>query len=134
MIFEDTLERRICICKKKNISFTQNNNMKEKESYKMTNTPRTVCYYTDIQLGLYIIRGDSIVLMGEVDNNDDDNVQEEEEEGNMIPLSLEDFETLQEEQSNQNKKQETTIDTKMIQDQDKVMTNLTWDFDTDLVV
>jgi hypothetical protein len=41
MVIEATCERRIC----------QANN---------------VCYYTDIPLGLYMVRGDTMVLMGQV--------------------------------------------------------------------
>ena len=92
------------------------------------------CYYTDIQLGLYIFRGDTTVLLGEVD----DDIPEDTDEGqpgtenvseeptrtkNMIKVSLEDFETLQEKIANEGNEEE-----------EEVMEALRWEFDMDLVV
>ena len=84
MVLEDTSERRIL-----NISSTK------------------AVYYTDVRLGLYIVRGDSMVLLGEVnDTNSND-------EG-MTEVSLEQFEKLQQQNSADDP--------------------LTWEFDVDLVV
>ena len=118
MVVEDTSERRVLHLKKGG---------------------DTICYYTDIQLGLYLIRGDSMVLLGEVDT-EENSVQDKEikeDEGDMMgsgllggqqkdvaenkkkfmqEVSLEEFEKLEE----ANKKD--TVD------------DLTWEFDTDLVV
>ena len=84
MVLEDTSERRIL-----NISSTKK------------------AYYTDVRLGLYIVRGDSMVLLGEVNdtNSSDDS---------MTEVSLEKFEKLQQQNSADDP--------------------LTWEFDIDLVV
>lgn len=128
MVFEDTLERRILICKKKN---TKHNSNQEKESG-ITNLTTTTCYYTDIQLGLYLIRGDAIVLMGEVEEeNSGENQNIRNKKKNMIPLSLQDFEILHE--KNEQVEEEEQQQEAKVEDE-KVIDNLIWDFDTDLVV
>mmetsp|Transcript_8600 Transcript_8600/g.11367 ORF Transcript_8600/g.11367 Transcript_8600/m.11367 type:complete len:104 (+) Transcript_8600:380-691(+) len=38
-----------------------------------------ICYYSDIPLGLYIVRGDSTVLMGQIDSMTEANVMREVE-------------------------------------------------------
>lgn len=119
MVLEETSERRVLLVKK------------DKE---------TICYYTDIQLGLYLVRGDSMVLLGEVETEDTNAGEENEEsiaEGTeemtgsgllggsemvekkkklMREVSLEELEKLEEE----NKKD--------------AVEELTWEFDLDLVV
>jgi hypothetical protein len=42
MVMDDTSERRMCF-------------------------KDQVCYYADVSLGLYVVRGDSMVLLGQVD-------------------------------------------------------------------
>jgi len=64
-----------------------------------------VCYYTDIPLGLYMVRGDSMVLLGQVHDTDTDMMKQ---------VSLAEFEELQ---------------TKQSSDADTVE----WDVDNDLV-
>merc|ERR1712014_371980 len=55
MVMENTSERRFhkTSKKKKNVGSVANENDQ-------------ITYYTDIQLGLYIVRGDTIVLLGQV--------------------------------------------------------------------
>jgi hypothetical protein len=121
MIFEDTSERRVLVSKKKSTNsrrLTSNKPLKDEPS---------VCYYTDIELGLYLIRGDTTVLMGEVDDENDDDNDGDTMEGrtkrkNMVPLTLEEFEILKDKLSDENK------------DSEDVMETLIWDFDSDLVV
>ena len=81
-------------------------------------------YYADVQLGMYIVRGDSIVLLGQVGS-------EEEEESNPVPnmkkLDNEAFDQLvednQEAQDNNAEEESVTAGTK----------SLEWDFDKDLL-
>ena len=102
MVMEETSERQILHVKKDG---------------------NTICYYTDIELGLYLIRGDSMVLMGEVpesQNTTGDMDQDEEVNDNlkcMKQLTMEEFEEMKEK----------------VQD-NEVLDELIWEFDTDLVV
>lgn len=102
MVLEDTSERRILVVKSKD---------NDKES--------TVCYQTDIQLGLYVLRGDVVVLMGEVDADEDQ--QEVSNDGKIRNVSFEEFEQLEEEDA---KRREETGD---------AIEEIEWDFDMDLV-
>ena len=79
----------------------------------------TICYQTDIKLGLYIVRGDSVVLMGEVDN---DEVQQEiQNDGKIRIVSLEEFDQLEDEEAKRKDESGEAKDT------------INWDFDQDLV-
>jgi len=60
MVLEETSERRVLLMK--------NVNNEDKDA----KTDDVTCYYTDILLGLYLVRGDSMVLLGEVDTDADD--------------------------------------------------------------
>mmetsp|Transcript_19442 Transcript_19442/g.46042 ORF Transcript_19442/g.46042 Transcript_19442/m.46042 type:complete len:89 (-) Transcript_19442:136-402(-) len=62
-----------------------------------------ICHYSDIPLGLYIVRGDSIVLLGQIDAMREPQVMKE--------VSLEELDAIREQST------EAT----------------TWDFDSDLV-
>ena len=86
MVLEDTSERRV---------------LNVKVSPGEDSAASTICYYTDIQLGLYLVRGDSMVLLGEVEvenendaNDDGDPTSGETKEagdvadGNMIGSGL----------------------------------------------
>lgn len=115
MVLEDTSERRILHLNKGGGS---------------------ICYYVDIHLGMYLVRGDSMVLLGEIELDDDADLAErinqldpsrgdglsmggmdkEVNEEYMKQVTLEEFERLQEE----NRKD--------------IVQDLTWEFDTDLVV
>jgi len=89
MVLEQTSERRILHAKipppttHPTTPHNPNNNP----------TPNTVvCYYTDVQLGLYLVRGDSMVLLGEVDDDDDDIARAEPQstrpaDGADVPVS-----------------------------------------------
>eukprot|EP00573_Skeletonema_grethae_P001011 CAMPEP_0201691800 /NCGR_PEP_ID=MMETSP0578-20130828/4859_1 /ASSEMBLY_ACC=CAM_ASM_000663 /TAXON_ID=267565 /ORGANISM="Skeletonema grethea, Strain CCMP 1804" /LENGTH=213 /DNA_ID=CAMNT_0048177063 /DNA_START=23 /DNA_END=664 /DNA_ORIENTATION=- len=98
MVMEDTSERRILVV------------TKEDED-------ETICYQTDIKLGLYIVRGDSVVLMGEVEDDE----QQLENDGKIRIVSLEEFEQLEEEESKRKEESGEVIDA------------INWDFDMDLV-
>eukprot|EP00977_Amphora_coffeiformis_P009490 scaffold2192_cov170-Amphora_coffeaeformis.AAC.24 len=80
MILQDTVERRIT-------------------------TSGGVCYYHDVPLGVYIVRGDSMVLMGQLN--------EMKEHMVMREVSLEDLEKLERKEDGEEP--------------------LNWDFDADLV-
>jgi len=79
--------------------------------------------FVDIPLGLFLLRGDSIVLLGEIDSGRTTETEEEEVEGGvtggpkMERVSKEEFERLR-------------LETE--EEYEKGL--LTWDFDTDLVV
>lgn len=99
-------------------------------------------YYTDVRLGLYMVRGDSMVLLGEVDeedsDDDDDDKKSSGEEGAaaddaaaggrgdddkpMKKVSLEEFERLSEEKKRKEEAGEDKIEA------------LCWEFDLDLIV
>lgn len=109
MVCENTSERRILHAKKGDA---------------------TICFYTDIELGLYLIRGDSMVLLGEVntvtDHGSDDrnvvNINPPELDDNnvkeyMKKLTIEEFEELEE-------KLQTH----------EMVDELVWEFDMDLVI
>ena len=117
MVLEDTSERRIL---------------------HLNQGGETICYFVDIQLGIYLVRGDSTVLFGEIDTEREDSesphghasqgsavegyglvggfVDKTEYEKYMKEVTLEEFEKLQEE------------------NKEDVIQSLTWDFDMDLVV
>ncbi len=120
MVLEETSERRVLHCQK---------------------GKETICYFTDIELGLYLVRGDSMVLLGEVESGGNDHIEErqaeerveeelvgsgllmgtvkgavEESKKFMKEVTLKEYEELQ-------KKLE-----------DNAVDDLTWEFDLDLVV
>lgn len=89
MVMEDTSERRVLNVKVSPVEDGAGSGDKGS----------TICYYTDIQLGLYLVRGDSMVLLGEVEveqdgNDDGDKSSGETKEagdvadGNMIGSGL----------------------------------------------
>lgn len=97
MVMENTSERRILVVTK--------------------DEEETICYQTDIKLGLYIVRGDSVVLMGEVDDGE----EQHENDGKIRIVSFEEFEQLEEEE------------TKRKEESGEVIEAINWDFDMDLV-
>ena len=101
MVLQETCERRILVVK-------QNDNS-------------TICYQTDIDLGLFIVRGDNVVLLGEV--GDDDGEDHDEEDGQIIRfVSLEEFEQLEDEEYKKKEESGNAEDEP-----------INWDFDQDLV-
>jgi hypothetical protein len=103
MVLEDTSERRILVVKKAVGD--------EEES--------TICYQTDIQLGLYVLRGDVVVLMGEVDPEEDE--LEVSNDGKIHNINFEEFEQLEEEEAKRRKESGNVVE------------EIEWDFDMDLV-
>lgn len=82
-----------------------------------TSTKDKVTYYSDIPLGVYVIRGDSIVLLGNVS---DDNTNNQSSNNRTFPLKevpLEELEVKVEEEKKEGTGEEP----------------LKWDFDTDLI-
>lgn len=107
MVLQGASERRILVVPngKNESNSSEDNNI----------SSATICYQTDIQLGLFIVRGDNVVLLGEVDD------YEERNEGPIRVVSLEEFEQLQEDEAK--RKEESGGRDKAIN----------WDFDMDLV-
>uniref|UniRef100_A0A7S4MW86 Uncharacterized protein n=2 Tax=Odontella aurita TaxID=265563 RepID=A0A7S4MW86_9STRA len=121
MVLEDTSERRILQTKP------------GAGSKKGGKDDEVCCYYADVQLGLYMVRGDSMVLLGEVEDFDGEDEEEVEGGAALLPraaesrrymkkVSLEEFERLGEEARERRESGEEQIE------------ELIWEFDTDLVV
>ena len=70
----------------------------------VTNREEKVTYYADVPLGLYVIRGDSMVLCGSVNDLVSESVMKQ-----------------------------VTLDDLQEQDEDTLESPLQWDFDTDLI-
>lgn len=81
-----------------------------------------IVYYSDIPLGVYVIRGDSMVLLGGV-AADDNNMSI----SNMKQIDLEKLLGLQEQDEKKKKKEKGN------EQQTADGEPLTWDFDTDLI-
>lgn len=88
-------------------------------------------YYADVRLGLYMVRGDSMVLLGEVDEEVDSDEEEgaadadaKKNDGNalMKKVTLEEFERLSKAKKEREEAGEEKIE------------ELCWEFDMDLVV
>jgi len=92
-------------------------------------------YYADVRLGLYMVRGDSMVLLGEVDEEVDSDDEEgagdaepsaskpKDGDNNLMKkVTLEEFERLSEEKKEREEAGEEKIE------------ELCWEFDMDLVV
>ena len=76
-----------------------------------------VCYQTDIKLGLFVVRGDSVVLFGEVEDD-----EEGRSDGSVRFVSLEEFERLEEVEAKRKGEGE-----------ERREEPINWDFDMDLV-
>jgi hypothetical protein len=76
-----------------------------------------VCYQTDIELGLFVVRGDSVVLFGEVEDD-----EEGRSDGPVRFVSLEEFERLKEVEAKRKGESE-----------ERRKEPINWDFDMDLV-
>ena len=97
MVLEDTAERRVLNVKVRVKSkggdghgdegLMKSTRSGNGNSNKSKGEVRTICYYTDIQLGLYLVRGDSMVLLGEVEVDSKDGENSKEEEANMDDAS-----------------------------------------------
>ncbi len=135
MVLDETSERRVLHLKK-----SKNDEGDEVE---------VTCYYTDILLGLYLVRGDSTVLLGEVNGDQEEgekdeavvtagynssvsaegltgsgllmgsSVKKEQTKKHMKKVSLEQFEAMK---------------LKQEEEGDDAVNQLTWEFDLDLVV
>jgi small nuclear ribonucleoprotein (snRNP)-like protein len=104
MILQDAVERRFV-----HSSSNSNNN----------NTASGVTYYADIPLGVYVIRGDSVVLLGTIhDDMPNDPTR-------MKSVTLEELGELQQSPA--------ASDTKVEAASNPDQGPLTWDFDTDLI-
>lgn len=108
MVLHDTSERRILVVTKKD-------NMDDDEVQQPPSS-KTICYQTDIELGLFIVRGDNVVLFGEVED-------EEESKDSLVRfVSLEEFQQIEEEEEQRKES-----------GGERGSEPVNWDFDTDLV-
>ncbi len=108
MVLQDTSERRILVVTKKQDG---------DDEMQQPPVPNTICYQTDIELGLFIVRGDNVVLFGEVDDD-----EEEKNDGLVRFVSLDEFQQLEEEE-----------ELRKESSNEGVSEPINWDFDTDLV-
>ena len=119
MVLQDTFERRILI--------TVNT---KTESMGGSNS---MCYQTDIELGLLVVRGENVVIFGELNDNEVndndcmDGGSQDNSSGSMQFVSLEEFERLKEEDVSG---MSTGGSCKEFQQE----IHINWDFDMDLVV
>mmetsp|Transcript_5853 Transcript_5853/g.8705 ORF Transcript_5853/g.8705 Transcript_5853/m.8705 type:complete len:210 (+) Transcript_5853:143-772(+) len=136
MVMEETSERRVLHIKK---------------------GKDTICYYTDIKLGLYLVRGDSMVLLGELveqndggnEGNEKDSDKEGEEEDKSASTKAKDGEELtgsgllmsdaerqMEDQKKKLMKEVTLEEFEKLEEENMsdAVDDLTWEFDLDLVV
>jgi len=137
MILEDTSERRILHSKVRH----------EKGS---SADESTLCYYTDIQLGLYLVRGDSMVLLGEVDDESEycdgtENQSDKLNQDKLPPqaglvgsgLLMGGVVNLRKDEINTHMKKVTLQDfeelKKNIEEEGNSNESLNWEFDLDLV-
>ena len=97
MILQEAVERRF---------HSQQNKSKDNEL--------KVTYYCDVPLGVYVIRGDSMVLLGSIPPEGNNPVP-------MQSVSLQELEAMEEEEA------------KGISENTENAGPLTWDFDTDLI-
>jgi len=77
MVLEKTYERRILHVKLDPKSMSDDGAQSD-----------LCCYYTDINLGLFLVRGDSMVLLGEVDD-DDNQTDRTQDDINVEKMSAE---------------------------------------------
>ena len=113
MVLQDTSERRILVVTK------QQDGGGDGAVQQQPQSTNTICYQTDIELGLFIVRGDNVVLFGEVDDNEE---LENNNDGLVRFVSLDEFQQLEEEEE-QRKESGGEGGSEPIN----------WDFDTDLV-
>jgi len=106
LVLQEASERRILVVPKE---------LSESDAADDSGSLPTICYQTDIQLGLFIVRGDNVVLLGEVDDD------EQRNEDQIQFVSLEEFEQLEEQEVK--RKEESGGDNEPVN----------WDFDMDLV-
>jgi U6 snRNA-associated Sm-like protein LSm1 len=98
-VLEDTSERRFCVPSKS----------------QQTDDSEAMYYYTDIHLGLYLIRGDSIVILGEASDMPSPTIHNPNGRPAGKEVDLDELEDLLEQHSPNNGSE------------------INWDFDTDLL-
>ena len=113
MVLQDTSERRILVVTKQQDGGGVDAVQQQPQS------SNTICYQTDIELGLFIVRGDNVVLFGEVDDNEE---LENNNDGLVRFVSLDEFQQLEEEEEQRKES-----------GGEGGSESITWDFDTDLV-
>lgn len=82
----------------------------------------SITYYTDVPLGMYIVRGDSVVLLGQVGPEDDGTTEQQAGTILLKQVDEEEFEALLEDGAEQ-------VEEESAAEGDK----LEWDFDKDLL-
>mmetsp|Transcript_4448 Transcript_4448/g.8554 ORF Transcript_4448/g.8554 Transcript_4448/m.8554 type:complete len:185 (+) Transcript_4448:58-612(+) len=115
MVLEDTSERRILHLNKGGNS---------------------TCYFVDVHLGMYLVRGDSMVLLGEIaiDDNGEMSINHQGSSSRSDVLSV--GEVQREEMEQYKMKQVTLEEFEKLQEENRkdIVQELTWEFDMDLVV
>ena len=121
MVLQETSERRILVVDKDvnepKVEDIDDTNTGDQAQQSKTKSSNTICYQTDIELGLFVVRGDNVVLLGEVG-------EEEEEQNNeqIRFVSLEEFEQLEDEEYKRKEEKDGEEEEP-----------INWDFDQDLV-
>ena len=119
MVLQETSERRILVVDK-DVNKPKVEDIDDADGQAQQSKPssaNTICYQTDIELGLFVVRGDNVVLLGEVG-------EEEEEQNNeqIRFVSLEEFEQLEDEEYRRKEEKDGEEEEP-----------INWDFDQDLV-
>lgn len=120
MVLQETSERRILVVDK-DVNEPKVEDIDDADGQAQQSKPssanNTICYQTDIELGLFVVRGDNVVLLGEVG-------EEEEEQNNeqIRFVSLEEFEQLEDEEYRRKEEKDGEEEEP-----------INWDFDQDLV-
>ena len=116
MVLQETSERRILVVDK-DVNEPKVEDIDDTDGQAQQSQPKsanTICYQTDIELGLFVVRGDNVVLLGEVG--------EEEDNEQIRFVSLEEFEQLEDEEYRRKEEKDGEEEEP-----------INWDFDQDLV-
>jgi small nuclear ribonucleoprotein (snRNP)-like protein len=124
LLLQDTVERRMVVVDDKNVDNASVGDA----------TP--TCFYHDIPLGVFIVRGDSVVLMGQVSSGHDDDNDDEAMGGMMSPYNNNMMMMGFYNQGVGNKMHMKRVDfeeLEQLQKRGDLRKPLEWDFDADLV-
>lgn len=119
MVLDNASERRF---------HSNDNNNSEDDDANANENEKKITYYTDVPLGMYIVRGDSIVLLGQVGS-------EEEEALDYAAHPIVSMKRLENDEFEELVASEKTVDD--LEDDDapeaEGSKSLEWDFDKDLL-
>ena len=98
------------------------------------NVPKTnkITYFTDVPLGMYIVRGDSVVLLGQVGSEEEEKYDEQHPANMLVTMKRVDQEEFEEMVAAATKDDDEPAepDTEGVAEGSK---SLEWDFDKDLL-